>query len=483
MSGIRLIYYLLLLCCMTLFFFSCKKDTEIVESKDYPNKIGIIIRGKCATSGCHNDASYKAAGGLNLSTWDNLFKGTETGASVIPYRSDFSSLMYFVNTYPELGLMNTPTMPINKKALSREEVILLRDWINSGAPNNEGKIKFADNPNRKKIYVAHSGCKVVAVFDAESMLPMRYITVVNSNEQCTPHAIKLSPDNKYWYVCYNANGTYLRRYTTSDDAFVGEIFIGGGEWNSLCISPDSKTAFVVDWSQNGKIAHCDLNNMMVLDTLKYPNFPHGSTISPNGNFLYVTATQGNYLYKINTSTSAIDFVSLSPTEPPNLPSTVYNPHEVMFSPDGSKYYVTCQNEKTVRVFDATSDNWLATIPIDGAALEMSFSSSKNLLFVSSWDSPHFANVSGAVIAINTNSNTIVSYINCGTQAHGIAVDEALGKVYVANRNIISTGPLPHHSSVCAGRNGYITSIDLNTLQLNEGRIEVSVDPYSIAVRP
>lgn len=42
-------------------------------------------------------------------------------------------------------------------------------------------------------------------------------------------------------------------------------------------------------------------------------------------------------------------------------------------------------------------------------------------------------------------------------------------VYVANRNAVADGPAPHHSTECGGRNGYVTTIDLNTSQLTGKR--------------
>ena len=123
MKKARFLYYTLFICCIGLLFSTCKRDPQIVDYKDYPNDVGLIIRGKCATSGCHNDISYEAAGGLNLSTWNDLFKGTRTGATLIPYRADFSPFMYFVNTYNDLGLINIPTMPINKKSAESRGII------------------------------------------------------------------------------------------------------------------------------------------------------------------------------------------------------------------------------------------------------------------------------------------------------------------------------------------------------------------------
>ena len=465
-----------------IIIFSCKKDAAIIDTQDYPRGIGKLLVGKCATAGCHNDKSYENAANLNLSSWTNLFKGSKSGSVIIPYSADFSSLTYFVNTYSDLGLINSPTMPVGNTALSRDEIISLKNWINSGAPDVNGTIAFSGNNNRKKFYVAHTACKVVCVFDAETRLQMRYIKVVNDAESCTAHNVSVSPDGKYWYVCFTNNGKYLRRYTTSDDSFAGEIYIGGAEWNTFAFTPDSKKAFVIDWSAAGKVATCDLVNMKVIDTTRYSFMPHGSEVSTNGQFLYFTATTGNFLYKKTLATNVIDFIPLNSTEIPGMPSSVYNPHDIEFSSDGTKYYVTCQNEKTVRVFDALTDICIATIPINGSALDMSYSSSKNLLFVSSWDANQFSGTIGAVAIINTLTNTLQGYVNSGTEPHGISVDEQAGIVYVANRNISATGPLPHHSSVCGGRNGYISFIDLTTLTTLSKRIEVSVDPYSIALR-
>jgi hypothetical protein len=50
------------------------------------------------------------------------------------------------------------------------------------------------------------------------------------------------------------------------------------------------------------------------------------------------------------------------------------------------------------------------------------------------------------------------------QPHGIAVDEASGKAFVASLNYDPNGPAPHHPGGCSGRNGFMTAIDLNTLE-------------------
>lgn len=474
-------YFISFVC--ALIFFSCTKDSDKIDTADYPEVVGKIIKGRCATSGCHTTQSSEGAGGLDLSTWNTLFKGTRNGPAVVPYRSDFSLLSYYINAYPDLGISASPLMPLQAQNLSRDEVMQLNNWINSGAPNKDGFVKFSDNPNRRKYYIAHTSCKVVAVMDAETQMPMRYINVVNQNENCAPHMVKISPDGLYWYVCYNVNGSYLRRYRTSDDSFAGEFYLGGGEWNTFSISPDSKRAFVIDWSSSGKIAKVDLENGILLDTTRYPHNPHGSAISPDGQFLYVTATQGNYLYKFSLANGNIDFIPLNSVSIPGQPSTVYNPHEILFSPSGNSYYVSCQNEQSVRVFDSATDVCVAVIPINGSALEMAISPSRNQLFVSSWDSPQFSGVTGAVAVIDLSGNNVLQYLNSGSEPHGICIDELNDRIIIANRNLNTNGPLPHHSSLCGGRNGYISFGKLSTLTMFTKKVEVSVDPYSLAIKP
>jgi hypothetical protein len=62
-------------------------------------------------------------------------------------------------------------------------------------------------------------------------------------------------------------------------------------------------------------------------------------------------------------------------------------------------------------------------------------------------------------------------------------------VVVANRNFATDGPSPHHASTCGGRNGYVSFINVNTLNMvtvsgssSVKKIETSVDPYSAAIR-
>lgn len=480
----------LLLILIGLLFSTCKVDAPIIdlEGSDYPEDVGKILLNNCATSGCHNDKSKDAAAGLSLTTWNHLFEGTRNGAAVIPFAPTQSTLLLFSNTYPSQGISIKPTMPLNADSLPEAAIAILRQWIEAGAPDKNGFVKFSDNPNRKKIYVTNQGCDAVYVFDAETGMPMRYIKVGHSPLNESPHSVRVSPDGQYWYVVF-INGSYFQKYRTSDDSFVGEINIGFGSWNTFTITKDSKYAFAADWNATGTIVYLDLENLSVLKRYTGSGLlvnPHGTCLNQTNNFLYATAQSGNFIYKINITNPLapdINEITLDGSPIPSTAPHIYDPHELAFSPDYTKYFVTCQFTNEVRVFKASNDSLIARISTGYFPQEMSFSLTSPYLFVTCPDdSVSFPGKRGSVAIINYQTNSLVKKVYTSWQPHGIAVDDDHGLVYVANRNANLQGPAPHHSSDCGGRNGSVSTIDLNTLQVQTKKTEVSVDPYSVAYK-
>lgn len=464
-------------------FYSCVKDPAIPIFGDYPEEVGEIFANKCSTPGCHNSTSYKACADLNLSSFATLFQGSNNGSPVIPFRSDFSSLCYFINTYEELGPINAPTMPINANALSKSEVQIIKNWINNGAPDINGYVMWSDNPNRKKYYVLNQGCDVVTVFDASTQLPMRYITVGNNPLVSeSPHMIRTSPDGQYWYVVFVANNI-LQKYKTSDDSFVGEVSLGAYQnWNTIAISNDSKRAYCVAWQANSRLAIVDLENMTLKNNVGGGNFTdaHGVALNKTNDTIYITRQTGNYIYKIDTALNGFSEVVIDGSGIPNQTSSL-DPHEIIFSPDGSKYFVTCQKSNEVRVLNTANDALLQTINTGQYPLEFAMSSGKNKLYVVCQDEPSsIPNTKGSVTVIDMTTYQSSNH-SVGYQPHGIALDEENGYVIVASRNL-ANGPTPHHTGVC-GRNGFVNYFNINTMQLLSKKTEVAADPYSVFVRP
>ncbi|MEO8087876.1 MAG: hypothetical protein ABI763_13715 [Bacteroidota bacterium] len=444
--------------------YSCTKDKfNPPDNSCYPKEVADILVKKCATAGCHNSQSAGNANGLDYSSWDNMFKGGKNGSSVIPYSTDFSYMLYFCNTDSNLGITYEPRMPYNLDPLSKEEYLTLKNWIANGAPNCQGYVNFSDNPDRKKFYVCMQPCNKVAVFDAATRVIMRYIEVGNGNGG--PHQVRITPDGKYWCVVFY-QGNILQVFRTSDDTEVGSISLNSGissNWNTISFTSDSKTAFVSNLSMPGFISVVDLNTLTESLIVGGLDNPHGTAVAQHDSTLYVTSQIGNILYTVHLSDYSSDQVSLGTN-----PNHTLDPHEIAFSPDGTKYFVTCQGSAELRIYATSNNLILATIPVGVKPQEISISEKHHWLFVSctedSLSSGSSSTQKGSVYIIDYTTNTYVTHLYPGFQPHGIAVDDDHDVVYVANLNY-DGGPAPHHITGCGGRNGYITIIDMSTQQL------------------
>jgi DNA-binding beta-propeller fold protein YncE len=489
--NLRKLAFILFLGGVCLFFQTCRQDVPVVDipGSAYPNDIGKIVLTQCAISGCHNTQSKDACASLDMSSWNNMFQGSRNGnAVVIPYTHDFSTCFLFSNIYPDLGINVPPRMPLTGNALTHDQEVTLRNWIDNGAPDRTGYVKFSDNTSRKKFYVVNQGCDVVTVFDEQTLLPMRYVYIGGHSTLDSPHMVRVSPDGKYWYVSF-LHYPYLQRYNTSDDSYAGQVYIGDDSFNTFIISSDSQKAFCVGYDF-GYISRVNLTNMTLIDTtLGIATTMHGSMLNASNSLLYTTCSFGNFIVKLNPNDfSTYQYQTLDGSTLP-ITSSDLDPHDIIMAPDGSKYFVSCQHSAEVRIMQprplGQRDSLLhvVSLPANSLPQEFGLSPSRNMIFVTcTEDVVSFPGNRGSVYAIDLNT-FIATPIFVGFQPHGIAVDDANGLVYVANRNVNPTGPAPHHTTVCGGRNGYVTIIDMNTLKiLPNKKIELASDPYSVAVR-
>ncbi len=492
----RLVSFLLF--CGIAFFMSCTYDKEPMPVPDsgYPAGIEKILVEKCATEGCHNSQSKAGAGGLDFSTWDKMFLGGRNGSSVIPYSVDHSFMLNFVNADPALtnpfNPLDTikpilPLMPYNLSPLSPGEVMTLINWIHQGAPDKNGFVKFSDNPFRKKFYVPNQGCNEVAVFDADSRVVMRYIKVGDATNS-SPHQVRISPDGNYWYVVFYS-GHVIKKYSTVDDSYIGSIEIGTNDWNTITFATDSKKAYVCAPTA-GIIQPVNLDSMWA-ENYTSKGSPHGSFVTQAG-YLYITDQSDNVVYRVPVTDAGYNWDTENLFV--NWPSTTLKPHEILFTPNQSHYFVTCQNTKEVRemkVDYSGQDSLVAIYDVGAMPQEMSISTDMPYLYVTCMEDTSVNNQRGSVYVINYQTHSIVTHLYTGWQPHGIAVDDENHVVYVANRNVTG-GVAPHHTNSCGGKDGYLSIIDMNTQQLLEIRNpdgssyiyknELLADPYFVSVR-
>jgi YVTN family beta-propeller protein len=483
-------FFLIYILFIPVLFTHCRKDIGKTAFGDYPAEIGKIIGGNCAVPGCHNTASYGAAGNFNLDNWTNMFAGANSGQPVIPFSSRFSSLCYYINTYNELGPQNKPTMPLNKAPLSFDEVKLIRNWIDAGAPDKNGHVKWADNLQRKKLYAVNQGCDVVTVFDSETKMPIRYVEIGNKPGADTPHYLRVSPDGEFWYVVF-INNNIMQKFRCSDDTYIGDIPLtpvaagtssnpddDANGWNTFVISPDGKTAYCVSWQQNGKLALVDLENRSLKKYIAGQHWPHGIGMGKDGERIYVASQTGNFLTIWDKDLNGGREI---PLENELKYHSSLDLHDMVLAPDGNSLLITCVKTNEVRVLDLETEKVTAIVPTAEYPQEIVYAKSGNQYFVSCPGRVPVKGSQGQITRIN-GGNYTASNISCGFQPHGMAVDEHKGLLYVLSRNVAEGGPLPHHTGDCKGRNGFVNFIDLGSLKVLPEKFELSVDPYFIDAR-
>lgn len=475
-----------------LFLASCRFEKGPLPTADYPREVGNILITKCAISGCHTPAGSVNAAGLDLSTWQNLFKGSRSGAAVVPYSPESSFLCNFINTYPDIGPTQSPVMPPNAAPLTREEVLAIREWISNGAPDLDGNIAFPPSPTRKKVYVVNQGCDVMSVIDVESGLLMRSIPVGVSPAVEIPHRVNVRPDGKYGYIAF-LQADFLQYFDAETDRIVGEIPIGPGEWNTIVFSPDSRYAFVADFNPDGKIACVDLQQHKLIQLYQGSGFlvnPHGQAYHPSKKELWVAPQYGNFIYRLDV-TDPLNPSKLSPIllDYSGVPTTSpgLDPHEIIFSPDGKYVFATCQGSNDLRIVEVETGIIQNVIATGLFPQEMDISTNENqpwLAITCMEDSVSFPNQGkGSLLVMDWKTLQSRYSLYPGFQPHGVAVDAEKGEIWVANRNVSPGGPAPHHTAACSGTAGFMNRFSgADGRKLNGYPIWLSVDPYSVGFK-
>ena len=109
-------------------FSALAADLTPAQTRFFENKIRPILVDNCYK--CHSQQSAKVKGGLRLDTREDLLKGGETGAGIVPGNPDQSLLIQAVRyTNPDLQ------MPPKDKKLSATQIADLEAWVKMGAPD------------------------------------------------------------------------------------------------------------------------------------------------------------------------------------------------------------------------------------------------------------------------------------------------------------------------------------------------------------
>jgi YVTN family beta-propeller protein len=481
-------------CASLLVIWGCRhqRDVSAIRADDgnYPADVNRIVMLHCMTGtaggGCHNAIGADNASSLRMDSWNELFSGNSHGAVVVPFDTINSPLLYYTNIDSALGPVAVPTMPLYETPLSRSDYLTLRNWIANGAPDKNGNVPFAENPEtRQKIYIANQASDMLSVVDAERHVVMRNIPVGATTAIESPHCVRVSADGQYAYVCFLA-GDYVQKIDTKTDKVIGQVQIsnGGSQWNVLLLSADGTRMLVSDlvrgWMRLIRTSDMQVIASVGTDSSPLSPFihPHGMSATPAFDTIYMTAQYGNTVFKFTPDFRYYKAVSINDSANQYNTGT-YDPHEIMLTPDGSKYFVTCEASNEIRVMDAHKDKLLAVFNVPTKPQEIALSLKQPLmLFTCMEGASTLAGTRGAVVAINYQTMQMQTIYGNFWQPHGIAIDDVNGTFYVVSTNI--GGPFTgHNHTSSSGKIGWYGIYDLNTLQpLNNRQYELLSQPYS-----
>jgi hypothetical protein len=109
---------------------SCSSDKQ--ERVSFKQEIYPLLQKYCVS--CHvppDGAGFKKSG-LSMESYKKLMDGTQHGPIIIPGESINSSLNRMVEGRVDPSIK----MPHGDKQLTKEEILLLKNWVDQGAKNN-----------------------------------------------------------------------------------------------------------------------------------------------------------------------------------------------------------------------------------------------------------------------------------------------------------------------------------------------------------
>ncbi|CAN5632346.1 hypothetical protein BH10BAC5_BH10BAC5_00740 [soil metagenome] len=470
---------------------SCKQDFVTTEpTVDFPADVKTVFNttynatnNTCTSAGCHS--SENRAAGLDLVNWQNTMAGSNNGTMVIPYNGFWSHLTSTINSDTNLAPVSQVFTEVHKIDSSKVHTVI--NWINSGAPNQNGEV--ANQTFTNKAFITNQATDLIAVVNTDNQTVTRMFSVGGrSNILDAPHYITTDPQKHFIYVSLIQEG-YIEKYDINTFQLTGRMSAGLNPAH-IVISPDGNTGFVTNFDAGGTEKYTkkfSTTSMTILDTatdLKM-KAPHGMAISNDGNFIYVTSQISEWIFKINTSDMSIVLDnSIDVSVPPSGNGTGnFKPYQVILSPDNSKLYVTCVSSNQVRVYNSSDLSFIQSISVGPNPLLLKFSRDGQLIFVCNRNPVNPSDpASGSVSVINASTNSVsTTFSEIGVQPHGVdfTADGQYGIIACETQS----GQDGHHPTVGSYKIGITRFIRMSDLSLLPRKVEMGSFPAGVTTNP
>ena len=158
------------------------------------------------------------------------------------------------------------------------------------------------------VYVAAESDDQVSVlkFDGNEIQETNRVSVgVMPTENEGPHGITIDPSGEYWYLTLahgNPNGSVVK-YSTENNEPLSKVELGLFP-ATMQISKTTGLLYVVNFNLHGlmktsTVSVVDPEYMVEISKIKTGIMPHGSRMSPDGNFHYSVAMMSGELFEID----------------------------------------------------------------------------------------------------------------------------------------------------------------------------------------
>jgi len=233
----------------------------------------------------------------------------------------------------------------------------------------------------------------------------------------------------------------------------------------MALSPDGRTLYVKD---NRGIVVVDVGTWKVrqeLPVARGGSSMQGIAVSPDGKRVYLTSAASQLLEAVAQADGSLQWSKSIDMPRPSVGGESY-PCGVALSADGNTAYVALSRNNSLAVVDLRDGKVVAQIAVGVAPFAVKVSADGRRAYVSNWGGRHPRQgektaetsgtpalvdsrgvaASGTVSVVDLQTKKVVAGIEVGLQPGGLALDEARGRLYVANANsdtvsVIDTGSL------------------------------------------
>jgi len=473
---------------LTALLIGCEKN-ELIQPQalapagEFTNDVKPILDRSCGSSSCHGGGTRGYGGGLDLTSYEGIFRGSRYGTVVTPGNAFMSHLVQSVNQRDTMiSPISSVRMPVSRDPLSVIDLQKIVVWIDSGARDDNGQMPFQEPRPSGKVYFSSQFTDLVGVLDVYTGLIMRYVKVGTwppfGAPLQTPHNVQIDDQGRYYYVTLISSGK-LKKYDASNHNLVGSVDVGLSPAH-VVITQDGSKAYVTNFSSSvGRFYNVNTATMTVDNVVTVPGLlmlgTHGARLSHDDRYLYIGANSSDNVSVFDTSNDSL-VARVRVVNDGGFVSSVYKPYQIAVRNDDRFIYVTNNGRALVSVIERSGDTFTLrdTIPVGRNPLQCEVTPDQRYLLVCNHGS-------GTVSRMDTQTLQVITIDSVGQQPHGIDITEDSRTAYVTCENRFDADP-PHHATIGSKEPGFIAVIDIESARVIR-RIEVGGFAAGVSVYP